>query len=657
MSDVSECPKCGAKNSKDALYCVQCGGRLGGECECGAEIPLGSAYCPSCGGRVVENSRRSPEMGRRASHRRDAGIRWVRGDREVATRITPTDLKGILVSGLEVQPGTRALFFVGGRYVATLPPGRHTLENLAQRWKFPTDGEPAAIVVDDGELGLELAIRDLHSADHHNVELNAQASLRLAEPEVFIANLFRDRGRFTVGDLQEFLQLEVQRSLRELVARQSAEALYSGRASAELEMELLSRWRATLDRTGFALNRFRVLDFVLPGLEKAEDARSGARDFVEEWRARREGREAYVDAGLADLRFDGELAGRVQDIKIDLKLADLRRETEELIRSNPQTAKLLEEKNLREILNCKSEEDLRKFLSPYKKDKAIDDFGVRQIERVVLAQDLEENQKLKLLQNKLELMLQAELDELKVKQQIQLNLLGLRGDTETKQEQARTMLAELDGEVEARRRVLEQQLTEEDRKFSQEIGQERSRAELQQERLERMENMRQMTKDREAARELQAKIAITQLENQRQATEMELGGRMDAEQLMSFAVARNPERAAEIAAAMRALKSGEASEIQKEMYERLVSEVKGANERAQVLDHDKFTASLEADARHRARYEALGEREKDRGERVATAGLTADDKKSMQWLFCELHQMKYIAAMGCPLCGRGKSGG
>lgn len=649
MSDDILCATCGVENPKHALYCIGCGARLGGgNCQCGAEIPPGARHCPNCGGAVERQG--AADVGRRADRRRDAGIRWVRGDRDVATRITPADLKGILVAGLEVQPGTRALFFVGGRYVATLPPGRHTLENLAQRWKFPTDGEPAAIVVDDGELGLELAIGDLHSADHHNVQLNAQASLRLAEPEVFIANMMRDRGRFTVGDLQEFLQLEVQRSLRELVARHPAEALYTGRASAELEMELLSRWRASLDRTGFTLNRFRVLDFVLPGLEKAEDLRSEDRDVMARWSAIREGKESYADAALSDLRFEGELAGRRREVEIDLEVQSLRRDTERLLRRNPQLEQFLSEQNVEKLLKCKSEADFREFWLPWRRQEILDDHEIDQFQKIAEAEGKQADEKRRWVTDRLTATINAELAELRLKQQIEMNLLSLRGETETRQEEARKMLAQLDGEVEARRRVLEQQLTEADRKFAQEIGWERSRAELQQERLERMEDMRQRSKDRDAARELQARIAVIQLENQRQATEMELGRGMSPEQWLSLAVARNPERAEEIAASFRAMKSGEASEIQKEMYERLVAEVKGVGERAQTLDHDKFRLSVDADARHRARFESLGEQEKDRAERISVAGLTADDKKSMQWLFCEIHQMKYVAAMGCPLC-------
>lgn len=654
------CPRegCGEENREDALYCVKCGSRIGGgTCQCGAEVPVGASFCANCGGAVEH--RVAADMGRRASRRREAGIRWVRDDHDVATRIAPSDLKGFLERGLEVQPGTRALYFVGGRYVATLPPGRHALETLGQRLKIPTDGEPTAIVVDDGELGLEFEIAGLHAADHHNVLLRAQASLRLAEPELFIANMLRDLGRFTVNELQAFLKEEVQQSLRELVARHSAEELYTGRVRAEAEMELLSRWRATLDRTGFALNRFRVLAFELPGLEEAEDKRSEVGDALAVRLAEREGREAYFDADLADFqlgtereRRKGVEEGRREEVKVDLEVDKLRRDIDRLSRRNPLLERLMQEGMLQRMTELKTTEEELKFWRQVDKEEVLDKHEREEVRRVAEAQAVEAEAKRRLLFRKFSAIAEAELEELKLKQGLQLKMLEMRGDADVVEEMTRQELQKLDAELVSRRKVFEQKLTESDRLFAQEREQKKSEADLQLFRLERMEALRQMAKDKEASRQLQEKLTVAEIESKRLAREADMYGMMTAEQILSVAVARSPERAAEIAEAFRAMKSGEATARERELYERMLSEVKASNERAQDLDHKKFVASVDADVRHRERREVLDEEEKNRTERVAVAGLTADDKKRAQWSYCTVHEMKHVAGTDCPLCVR-----
>ncbi|HHQ48965.1 MAG TPA: zinc-ribbon domain-containing protein, partial [Acidobacteria bacterium] len=136
------CPSCGAEIARNARFCPACGEEVGRvTCSCGAVMPPGAEVCPSCGRPVEQGA--GATMGQRGRRRRDAGIRWVRNDHAVAARVTPSGLKGMLRSGLEVQPGTRALLFLGGRYVGTLAPGRHTIESLTAKLKIPTDGEPA----------------------------------------------------------------------------------------------------------------------------------------------------------------------------------------------------------------------------------------------------------------------------------------------------------------------------------------------------------------------------------------------------------------------------------------------------------------------------------------------------------------------------------
>jgi len=582
-----------------------------------------------------------PDVDPRASRRSDAGIRWVRREQEIATRIVPGDLQGLLRRGLEVQPGTRALLFAGGRYVGTLPPGRHRLEGLRERLRIGDEGEASAIVVDDGELGLELRVGELAAADHHQAILHAQASIRLADPELFIANLFRDRGRFTTAELSEFLGGEVRETLRELVARYPAEELHGGRARSELEMELLSRWKASFERSGFVLQRFRVLEFELPGLEAAAEVRAEAADALRLDGVKRETREAFFDEELRGFRLDtemlrrrGEEEGERATVELDLELRRLRRDLDRLERRNPLLKRLQQESLLEKMGTLKSDEEWRRFRLQVDRERLIEDDEWAELR----GETAEADARRQILVERA----QGDLEELKLKQGYQHKLFEMRGDNEVIDQELRRERLRLDHELESRRRVAEAECAE--------LAGVRA---LQLETIEQLERIRQRDRDQEAARELQTEASQAELERKRLAQEKETFTAMNPEQILAIAVARHPERSGEIAEAFRAVRAGEADARERALYERLLAEVKAAHERSQALDHEKFLAGLDAGTRHRLRREALDEQEKDRLTHVAVAGLSADDKKKIVWRRCSVHpEVKYPADGSCPLCAQ-----
>ncbi|MCP4659757.1 MAG: hypothetical protein GY856_30510 [bacterium] len=582
-----------------------------------------------------------PDVGRRAARRPDPGIRWVRREQEIATRIVPGDLQGLLRRGLEVQPGTRALLFVGGRYVGTLPPGRHRLEGLRERLRLGDEGEASAIVVDDGELGLELTVAELRSTDHHQAIVHAEASIRLADPELFIANLFRDRGRFSTSDLSEFLRGEAGQTLRELVARYQAEELHAGRVRGELEMELLSRWKTSFEQSGFVLHRFRVLEIEVPGLEAAGEARAQAADALRLDGVKRETREAFFEEELRGFRLDTEILRRRGEqeseratVELDGELGRLRRDLDRLERRNPLLKRLQQESLLEKMGALRSDEEWRRFRLQVDRDRLLEEHEWAELR----GETEEKDARRRILVERA----QAELEELKLKQGYQLKLLEMRGDTEVTEEQLRRERLRLDHELEARRRVAEAERAE--------LAGVRA---LQLETVEQLGRIHQRGKDQEAARKLQTEASQAEIERKRLAQERETFTAMTPEQILAIAVARHPERSAEIAQAFRGVRTGEADARERELYERLLAEVKAAHEKSQALDHEKFMAGLDAGTRHRLRREALDEQEKDRLTHVAVAGLTADDKKKIVWRRCSVHpEVKYPADSGCPLCAQ-----
>ncbi len=599
-----------------------------------------------------------PKVARRESKRRDAGIRWVRPEFQVAARIAPSDLMGRLRSGLEIQPGTRALLFVGGRYVGTLPPGRHTIEGLKKKVKIPTEGEPVAVVVDDGDLGLEFEVGGLHSADHHNVSLFSQVSLRLSEPEVFLANLMRDRPVFTVEDLAMFLSGEIRQSLRELVIEHQAEDLYRGRVRSRLEMELLSNWKATLDRCGFVLNRFRVLRFDVSGLEMAEDVRSMASDSMAM-------KEAFFETEMADFNLDTLIFDRKEEaaeerrrLEVDHEIEQTKIEAERLERRQAVFERLLQGGVLEKMAELKSEEEWRKFRLQVDRDRLLDDHEWEELKKDTEARAEQADVTRHFVFLRVKAMAEADLEELRLKRAYQLKILEMRGDAEVVEESLKTERMQLEAQLANRRKVFEADMTERDREFEQSLGRQRSEADLQLWKVERLETIRQMGKDRKAARELQLKVTEAEAERKRVAAVGDVMLGKTEDEILAMAIALNPDRAEEIGKAFEAKNAGKMTERERALYERMMDEIK----EAKALDHEKFEILAETGAMHRGDYRRLDEREKDRAERIATAGLTrgadlvhrhenVNAPESDVWQYCEIHDLKFKAGGRCPLCG------
>jgi len=601
-----------------------------------------------------------PEMARRGPHRKDAGIRWVRNDHQVAARITPSDLKGLLRSGLEIQPGTRALLFIGGRYIGTLAPGLHTIESLTKKLKFTTEGEPVAIVIDDGELGLEFELDQLHSADHHEARLFAQASLRLAEPEVFLANLMRDGSVYSVADLADFLAEEIRVSLRDLVAGHNSEELHRGRVGAEIEMELLSSWKTTLDRTGFVLNRFRVLRFEFPGLEKAEEVRSDTGDGLTVKGAEREGREAYFEAEMADFDLETMMFDRRENAVETRRRLEIRHELDKttieadrLEKRQPVFERLLKGGVLEKMAMLKSEEDWRRFRLQVDRDQLLDDAAWEMLRKDTKAEAEQEEVKRHQILLRLKAMAAADLDELKLTRAYQLKILEMEGDKDVIAQQLEQEKLQLDAQLRNRRMVFDEDMEERDRELELGLKSRKSEAELDIWQIERMETIRQMGKDRKASRELEVKVREAEAERKKVAAIGDVMLGKSEDEILATAIALNPEKAAEIAAAFEAKNSGKIGQRERELYDRMIGEIKTVQTRAQELDHEKFRIQAETAQELRQDGRKLDEREKDRSERIATAGLTGSRPHQEAWQVCPVHGIKFKASSVCPLCSRG----
>ncbi len=618
------CSRCAFPNGPDARFCAGCGARTGGgSCRCGAPVSADGRFCSACGGRVAKEGDR-PAMARPGEPRADAGLRWLRSEHELASRIDRADLASESAR-LEVQAGTRALLFHGGRYVGTLPPGSHPLAGV--RDELELEAEPSVILVDDGEIGLEMAVDDLRSADPHRVSLQAELVLRLVDPELFLANLLRDRARFSVADLSAFLDGEIRGALGEAVATLPAADLDGGRARSRLEMELLARWRGTFERCGFVLQRFRLLGVEVPALEAGHRAAAEAADRKQSGEARRVVVESELEGFALDaelLRRRGEGEAARDEVEIDLELRRLQRDLERLEARGPLLERMQEKSLTERMANLRGEEEWRKLRQEVDRDRLL---AAREWE---LLQEESQRHRAEIATRKTQLdeylrrQARQNLQELEIKQKYRLELLEMRGDTELAAEQTRRARRQVEEELAARGLVFDQELDERRRWSEQEVAERRQAAETQVSEVERLEDLRQRTKDRDAARRLQEHATRVDIDKKRVLEESSVYGEMSPEKIVSMAVARHPERAVELGAALEAARSAGS---ERRFYERLLTEVKEAT--GQRMAHEQAVA--------------VG--------RTGGGGWAASAPAG-SWQRCEEHEIKFPVGASCPLCVR-----
>jgi hypothetical protein len=348
----------------------------------------------------------------------------------------------------------------------------------------------------------------------------------------------------------------------------------------------------------------------------------------------------------------------VKRVSVDLELDDLKLDLKRLENRQPVLERLLTESNLEKMANLKSEEEWRRFRLQVDKDRLIDDTTWDQLKKDTEAESATADVKRQYLFKRFAAMAQADLDELGLKRIYQLKLLEMRGDTDVVREQIERERMQLDHEIEGRRKAFESQQSERERWFAQELGEKRGAAELQFWRVERLETIRQMAKDRDAARRLQEQVTLAEAERKKLQILADMTVGKSAEEIaVSSLLVGGPGGADSRAVAdtVAALRGVETAKREAELLRESRDREAALMQRGQNLDHDKFKESVSADQRHRDRRESLDEQEKSRLEGVAVAGLTADDKKRVPWEFCEKHQQKYLAGRQCPICLRERS--
>lgn len=180
--------------------------------------------------------------------------KWERGPGELARRIEAADVaRDWGTRPFLVFEGTRALVFSQGKMVGEVTSGLHDIDGTIRRW-IHSDDPTTLVIVDDGEIAIDLVIDNLYSQEDIPLQIEVRLVLGLDSPEAFYRNVMKDRRQYDNAELANYIRPEVHDAVLGMTSTRAIDDLYHNdtlnrQVAAHLEESLGDRL-ATL---GFAL--------------------------------------------------------------------------------------------------------------------------------------------------------------------------------------------------------------------------------------------------------------------------------------------------------------------------------------------------------------------------------------------------------------------
>jgi regulator of protease activity HflC (stomatin/prohibitin superfamily) len=150
----------------------------------------------------------------------------------------------------DVNEGFEGLFFLNGRLVERLEPGRYAF------WK--NAGSVRLYNKDTREVVLDISGQEIMTADKVTLRVNAVVTYRIADVL---------KAAMSSGDSAQALYREAQFALRAQIGGRELDALLSDRNDLAGELEASLRGRA--EALGLEIRGFGIRDVILPGEMKA----------------------------------------------------------------------------------------------------------------------------------------------------------------------------------------------------------------------------------------------------------------------------------------------------------------------------------------------------------------------------------------------------
>lgn len=289
---ITRCNK-GHENKLGDHFCRTCGERLSGGkiiCpHCGETIDSGSNFCGKCGKSIVDDRTDRPADLQ--------GMRWQRGVGDFATRVDVEDLNGILQKGIIVEQGTKALLFINGALAETLQPGMYDLGGLASKLRnFEPFRTSTAILVDAGDVELNLNITGIYTKDPLNIDVTCKVITQIENPTFFFNNVMKGRKSYIISELRASLFDEMQNAFNEVIGKKSVTDLnWDLSLKRQFEVAVENHLRTTFQRNGINFIQLRTIDYVFKKFDKVRGIHEEAFILVSEEEAELQKRKRLFD--------------------------------------------------------------------------------------------------------------------------------------------------------------------------------------------------------------------------------------------------------------------------------------------------------------------------------------------------------------------------
>jgi hypothetical protein len=256
--------------------------------------------------------------------------RWARRPEDFAVRIDDQDVKGWLAKPLLIEHGTRAILFQAGKYKGELGEGRHDMGGfLKQLNHFMIDLAASVVLVDAGDVTIDLENGGLWTSDHFEVGAVERLVLRVKGPDAMFVNLFKGRNRIGVDELEQQLSGEVQMLLSGIVSSYTADVLFADiTVRNRIESQLREAIAVTLERLGLELVQLRFISFVGEAYENLRQNRGKVRVAEERTKLAQRLREALTQDKMDEFKSEKDFEDFVRQTEHELGLKGVIRHDE-----------------------------------------------------------------------------------------------------------------------------------------------------------------------------------------------------------------------------------------------------------------------------------------------------------------------------------------
>jgi hypothetical protein len=198
---------------------------------------------------------------------------WERQPGDIAIRIESSDVKrNWLNRPFTVWDGTVALVFAKGEMLGRITAGKHDIDGPFRKW-IAGDQQTTLILVEDGDISLDLSITDLYS--HENIKLDAalRLTIQLDVPSAFYLNVMKDRRRYVEQDLLSHLKPELYDALLAFASTHPINDLYhNAELREQVSRQLRDRVGRSITRLGFALVALNLVNITSDQFDPSRDA-------------------------------------------------------------------------------------------------------------------------------------------------------------------------------------------------------------------------------------------------------------------------------------------------------------------------------------------------------------------------------------------------